>query len=1205
MKRTLDELARIRQRTISLLITQRVGHVVAGLLGGVILLALIDFMMRWPSGTRVFQLLLIVAALVLVAWRHVWPAISFRPKLTDLALRIERHVPGVRGHLASGLELSEARDEQQSPLAAEAVADAERRAAREKLASIIDPQRTWISIMAAVFVLLIAGVFTVATPQHTSIALQRILLPAGNAEWPKRTGVESELADGSVFPLGEKFPLRAEITKGYHPEMRVLANYRLQKNDGSVTDWEQVVLTHQSDAMFERLIEPEARRVEVWFESDDDQTDVVAIDLVERPAIQHAWLDVRPPAYAQDILPNVIADLGPGSDHRAVAPQAGLKGGQATLILELNKPIPAPASGSATAAWSGILGFSTIRGEDVTSQVQIEAMNRDESRRSDTWRVMWTLGETTRIRPRLVDEHGIQGPEELGYRVDVVEDHAPSVTIVEPLADHSVLPTALVDLEAEARDDVQVGSLAIDAVRLVDAAASNPDENAEEVVGPASGSESLVATTEAAALVSAKVTLDVATLDARPGDIIEVQAIAADVFRDASTPGGHVATSTPRRLRVISEGDFVEQLQQDLAAVRDNAIRMEGDQADLISRAETSVGGPGSSEQQREQARLGQRIMRQRDILENLGERIAQNQLENQELADTVAEAQALLEQAGRASNSAGEGMAQMQQAEAEGSDEEQDAAREQIEQGQEEVRDELADVIELLDRGRDAWVVRRQVEQLLDRQREVSRRSSEQANATRGRTVDQLTQAEQEELEDIAEEQEELAEQARDLLDDLRDESRELEEENQDLANAMRDAAQRASREGLESTMEQAAEQLRNNQSQRANENQEQAEQTLENMLDQLEQTERARVQRLQRQLSSIIESLENLVADQETELAALVEAGQDGPFDDFDKGMIQLNTNTFGVMEVAAQAGRELAAVTELVGEAGMVQERAIRGLRTQPVPFDDVEDAENLSLTTLQEALELAESMQEQLEQEERRDQLRELMQAYRELYDRQVQLRNETNDLATGKSLSRRDRITARKLAQAQGAIQTEAIELLRQTEDLDQALVFKATHDQIDALAQIVIESLRGTTVEPDIPMNQQDIADLFLALSEALRQAQSDSEFNQPGQQGGQGGGGGGGGAGGGEDEQGLIPDMAQLRLLRALQDAVYRSTRNLDDIGNAINPEVRARRLKQLGESQQQLVELAGDLLLQLQDGEGGGQVPVDIEPTDEPEGN
>ena len=103
-----ETLRRIR-RTLGLaLLTRGVALVAASGVAGVLFAIALDWALRLPVPLRLVLLAGVVAAAVGVAVRWLVPALRFRPSLTEIALRLERHhgVP-LTGLLASGLELEE------------------------------------------------------------------------------------------------------------------------------------------------------------------------------------------------------------------------------------------------------------------------------------------------------------------------------------------------------------------------------------------------------------------------------------------------------------------------------------------------------------------------------------------------------------------------------------------------------------------------------------------------------------------------------------------------------------------------------------------------------------------------------------------------------------------------------------------------------------------------------------------------------------------------------------------------------------------------------------------------------------------------------------------------------------------------------------------------------------------------------------------
>ena len=128
--------------------------------------------------------------------------------------------------------------------------------------------------------------------------------------------------------------------------------------------------------------------------------------------------------------------------------------------------------------------------------------------------------------------------------------------------------------------------------------------------------------------------------------------------------------------------------------------------------------------------------------------------------------------------------------------------------------------------------------------------------------------------------------------------------------------------------------------------------------------------------------------------------------------------------------------------------------------------------------------------------------------------------------------------------------------------------------RIDITAQRVIERLRSARPDAATLSNQDQIAMMFEIMANALKAAQREDPFAS---------GGAGNGAGGGGAASSLVPPLAELRLLRGLQQDVYRRTRNLDkqELHTDNESELR-KQLQRLATEQRQLAGLGQQLIEQ-----------------------
>jgi hypothetical protein len=1192
MRQIISELEKVRRRSRAMLLTQRLTILIAWIAGIVLGLVALDYLLRLPGTARLVLLLAGLGALGYAVWTYLRPAVRFRPGLTQLALRAEGAFPAVEGRLASSVEFAVEGLDKNNSLAARSIKETERRLSGEALTRVISGEKTWRATGAMVGVLAVVATVSILDRAAAQTGLVRLFAPYGATTWPARTGVESlmheVLGDRWVHPRGQSLLLKAQVTKG-QPH-HVGARYRLRIDD-RYGPWQRIVLTHQGEGIHERLVDTTAETIDLYFETEDARTQREEILLAPPPAVHRAALAVTPPSYAASWFPAAEADLGTGLDERALTDTPALVGSDVTLSLELNKPIPAPAD----VEW-----IRRTLGWDDGDPPACTVDQRDPRR----WTLRWRLAQTRTLNLRLVDEYGLENTEPIAYRIEAVEDRLPGVTIMEPEADEPALATAVVPLKAEARDDVAVAVTGLEA--------SLGHEDPELPSAPP-----LWETSEWAHSATAELTgeLDLASLDLVEGDVVLVHGTAEDVFELDGLRHPRVR-SPARRLRIISELDMARRFRRELGAVRQNAIRIETRQAELEDDVIDSGPQPGI---ERAQAQIGERVATQRRAIDRIVQRMQMNRLDDEQLATLVQQSGELLDFAGRAANRAVEAIEQ-RQAEMQTQDpgrsteggegersspveteanavapegpngdfddlEIRDPAEEDraIVEAQEEVRQELTDLIMLLDRDEDTWVAMRRLEELLDAQTELEAEAAAVGRRTLGRSWEELTPGEQSELDRMARRQSDLADQGRQLIDDLRRRADELEDVDPLGASSMRGAADSGERRELSRDMEKASERVAQNQLRTARTAQQAARRTLQQMLQNMRETSRANAQELLRRLASLIESIERLITVQENELAALERAIDGGDFTGRDRAMIRLNQNTQNVAEEARTAGQESRRIARVLDRAADAQGAAVVALRAFPVKDEDSLAAENRSLELLREARDLAEELEQAVEQRELMRRRSELIAAYRAFAERQIQ-----------GQLDRRQLIEARGLGRSQDEIRQGLDELAASTREIHESSVFTQVHDMMDDWSSWVTDNLISGEVSVAVTDRQQRIADSIGRLIEALEGLVSEPGEFAGGSQGGASG-------SGGQGRPPLLPPIAEMMLLRGMQEQVYNQTRDLDGRGD-LQPDERQTRLEELGEDQQRLLELGEEMAEALGNAPASEETPPTPDSQDQP---
>lgn len=1198
-------LQRTRARARLMLLGQRALFIAAAALGALFVFGAIDFFLRLPEWIRVVNLGLGGAALLALLALVLRPAWRFRPSLTEVALRVERSRPELRGVLASAVEFHQsggAGQPLESALERAVVQSAANRWSGADVA-ILKPRRLLNS--AARFVVVVAAVAVAALvrPDLASIGVSRALAPWAGAEWPKRTGVV-DVTEAQVHPLGAALPLRAAVTRTPRdPDSTYLAaQYRLIDDSGRAGPTRTALMTHQRrmvdiptgaarsgpqrGALFERLVEADASAVEYRFRTTDDETAWRRVRIVPPPAVVAARALITPPEYAarlaiQTDRPGALAapvelDMGAGLDERATAP-AALAGSRVVFTLDLNKPLPSPGPDS------GALGAAL--GPDAPGAGL--SISADGTR----WTIEWTLSETVRFPVALRDEFGIESIDEPVFRFEAALDAPASATVVEPGTDESVLATAVIDVLGEGRDDV-----GLEAVWLERQVAKRAGAGEPSVPGGAlepTGEPEVVARAEAAGqrLVRVEHRLDLSTLGVTPGDEVWIAAAALDIL--ASETGARAASrSALRRLRIISEAELIEDIRSELSAVRQAAIRADEQQAEALQRtADRRADRPTRTSQ----TQIGERLARQAETLDRLREVVRRNALSDAPLADLLDEARQAMREAGASSDRAARALdeaAARAREENPGADESlTDEQSRAVRADQERVRDELARLIEALDAGQDTWVSRREIEALLDAQRALRQQTEQVGARTAGQEASEVSAQDRTDLERIVEAQQELAERARRLAEELPERAEQIQQQDPGAAAGLQKAGQRARQEQLSDRQQQAARDAQQNRTSDASRAQRQAEQTLEQMLEEIQRDERARQEQLRRALASLMDAIDGLIVAQEAELTNLDFAERNGdPLGPLDQAMIRLNRNSLGVADDARAAGRELVGVARLVGRAADAQGRAIGALRAVPASADAVRPEEQESLDRLRDARQQAEELDRQQQQAEQQRRKLELRAAYRAMLERQTAVRDGVRPLTRIAELDRRERAAARELAADQTSVRKDLADLTAQLDELEEARVIEYTHRALDEAAGRAAEALTDGRPVPALPETERAVV-LIQALIDVLREDQGEEDpFGEPGGGGGQGGSGQGG-------QQPLLPPIAELKMLRFLQAQIMAETRIAAEAG-ANDP----RSLDRLGRSQRELVELGEGLIRRLNPNADPGVQPVP-EPQNGPE--
>lgn len=1151
MDTVVKQLVQVRRIGRWLLIARRLCQATAVLIGLAILLGLTDYVFRLPGWLRggVSLLVLVCASTWLITRLH--RAVMFRPSIDDLALRAERLFPQLGGRLASAVAFASHPKQYQNPEHTAALAQASVASAQHAMSGIdLSKLISYTAAARAASVLLVVavllGAIVLALPTASALAAERWLSPWTGAAWPKRTEVVSA-TDAAIWSADMPLRLRAKVTRGQYAGMRVWLRYRLLEAGQQTGPWQQVLMSEQAaaaqvtgdqPAMFERLIDlPELRgqadlhrQVEYQFSAGDDQTPVHSIALNVRPNVQAVVANITPPAYAAGLSSQQRIDLHAQAGQ--ITATSALVGSQVRLDITFNKPVPTSALTPANI----VQGFSdAAQIARVTSDGQA-----DDAAKQRSASFTFTLKKTVQSTIRLTDAAGMSNLSERLYRIEAAEDNPPAATMVQPAVDEAVLATAVLPIEALAQDDIAIEDLRIEANLPVRASESQSTMTDITLARQAGRSPTLTARHE----------LNLAELALQPGDVVTLTALARDVYELAGQRHEPVRSS-PRKLRIIDAATLVGQLRGELAGVRQQALRLDDTQRQILDQQPTQA--------QPQQQRIAQRLNAQASLVEKLQQRAQRNRLDEPAMAELMKQVASLIEAGSEASDAA-----QAHLADAINGPANAPAHQRQASEQQQQVRKSLAELVSLLDQGKDALTLQLQLRQLQAQQEAIAQATRELLPRTIGRDPDQLPQALREALEQLTAQQQAAAEQADALVKQMQSTAQSLSQDQSDRAQAaaesLAEAAAIAQRQGLSQRMDASSQSIDQNQLAQAGQQQTDSLEMIQQMLSEMGKQQKRMQAMLRRRLQQLVQAIEELLRRQTQQHEALAEAAQLPPLEQPQQA---LRRTTMATSEQARQA-QQTQPVAAILDEAVSDQADAVIALRASDKPV--ARTAQQQAITQLQNALELVREQRDQAQQEAAKDERQQLKEAYEKLARQQQDLRSQVQEIADQVPLNRRQRAQVVGLGHAQADIRIAAREL---AEQVSGAELFQFVHRQIDIAADRAAGALRTAAVDEQVDRDQAAVGRLLLTMARALDEDQQDAEF--AGQQGS------GGGGGGGGQPPALVPPVAELKALRSLQQAIYEQTRAISDQ----QPTRMKRQLIELSGRQRELAGL-GERLIQ-----------------------
>lgn len=1014
--------------------------------------------------------------------------------------------------------------------------------------------------------MLLSLIVLVAAPTTSGIALARLVNPFQDIAWPQ---VHNLAVRDPVQRVARGQPFEIEVIDRYGAEMphEVRILYRFENPEGPPTQ-ENEPLRFTGGVMTARresVLRPFSFRIEG---GDDHSMPWQQVEVVDAPAVESLTVRKVPPSYTGWPTETSEGNL------------RALVGTQLEMTGRASKPLA-----------SAVLHFGKDR--------RVPAVIADD-------RLSFSVPASAKIVVedsisywfRLTDQDRMSGGEDARWEIRAIADTPPGVTIEQPQSNIFVTPQATVPIQVTAADDLAIRQIDLDYGRSDQ---GESDEGWRKTIsiyaGPAQPQAGHTAGRTAESLVR-RYQWNLESLALRPGMQLTFCATASD-YR------AQTGKSEPRRVSVITPEELIQRIAARQATLLGELLRVlemqrqvRGQTAGLQSRAGAVLF------EQSDLDRLHGAELNQRRATETLTDRrdgvpshilslladLTNNKIESpavqrrmegllaeiqrlcrEELAAISRELTAAIKSAevrltGQASGSAktvpGQDRAVLKGLAA-------------AVENQDRVLASLEQMLDELGRWNSFGQFSRDVNQLLREQEELSRQTAQIGRRSLTRERKDLTPQDVADLQTRGREQLELARRIERLSLGMEQTSGKLQESDPLAAQTLADALARARQLDLAGRMRSAAGQIEQNQLGQAMAGQRQAEEGLREILDLLSGKRENEANRLVKKLREAETALADL-AERELQLQKKFEQTAGLPDAETARRELQrLDSEQKRLQQETQRHARQLARLTaeqpaqaarEGAQRMGEACRSAGQGEGSKAAQHSDearkaLEQAQkSLAAQRQQAEAQLAEAERAKFEE------------AVKSLHTRQDKALQETQrlaDLVRQQPLTPGQEASLVDLAREQRLLQTETMALAeKHAEARVFALAVAAAANQMAMAAGLLDRQQTGDAT-------QQSQHSALARLAQVLESLKPEPPEERPQEQGKK------GGAGQGAPKRprnpGGVPDLAQIKLLKLMQEDVNRRTHLLEramDRGGSETQDAR-RQLVELSVEQGRLAEL------------------------------
>jgi len=417
-----SRLREVREHGRKVAAGEWVSLVIAAVVPVLAVLFVMDNLVHLPVAVRVVAWLGLAGGVVYLC-RGAVRAMREAASDEEVALRVERAYPELNNELINSLLLSREMDEEAEELVASVVESGKFHSAKVSLLKAVPKKRLRALSAAACGALVVMALYAGLYPQHFGNALTRVLVPLLPVEPITLTKILAVKPENCNVLSGQS--VNVDVTVGGRIQPAEIA-YKWEGSEWKVARMQKGKQADGTAAFVTRL--PQLVKDTVYYvRAGDAKTKTFTVTVHERPALKSVDVRLVHPEYS-----------GLGSTRQKRLGIKALAGTRVEITAVSSKPLKAAAR--------------TVAGR--------EPQPMHISPDGTTISTQFTLIEDESYTLDLVDVFGFEN-EEVVYDAEVLIDHEPTISVLEPAPNVMVAEDAKLAFEFVANDDYGVRSVTL------------------------------------------------------------------------------------------------------------------------------------------------------------------------------------------------------------------------------------------------------------------------------------------------------------------------------------------------------------------------------------------------------------------------------------------------------------------------------------------------------------------------------------------------------------------------------------------------------------------------------------------------------------------------------------------------------------------------------------------------------------------------